>query len=430
LKLIWGSFIVEIIILSLIKPFITDFDAVAIITVLIHVMFSMIILMGYKDKLNMVFLGAYLTRVLFMLWDLYARNIYMLPNSGSDSEAFYQQSLNFSKSISTLIHGSGELYSKVIGLIFYWIGPGRMFGQYINVLLGLSIVVIIYKILSMLDIKDHIRIIVILVAAFFPNSMILSSIFLREIFPTFFVTASLYYFIKWYKTARYTHMLLSFVMIGLASMFHSGVIGIIVGYSFAFLFYKKEEMSFQITRRTGITFILISAAAIFGFIMFGDLILVKMKALDNINDIYSAANTRFGGSAYLSGLKIDSPIQLVLFGSLKSIYFLTSPLPMNWRGVTDIVTFFMDSLMYLGIIVYFLKNRPKYADRRALMISLIVCIIGAALIFGIGVSNAGTAMRHRQKLIPIFLVLLAVIMDEKQIFFNKRKLQNTINQET
>jgi len=38
-------------------------------------------------------------------------------------------------------------------------------------------------------------------------------------------------------------------------------------------------------------------------------------------------------------------------------------------------------------------------------------IASAALIFGIGVGNAGTAMRHRQKLIPLFLVTLAVIVN-------------------
>ena len=424
MKLIWISFIVEIIILSIVKPFLLNYDRVAIIAVLLHVILTLLILMGNKDKLNMVFLGAFLIRALLMLWDIYARSIYVLPNSGTDSEFFYQQSLHFSNSLSTLLQDGGELYCKVIGFIFHFIGPQRMFGQYINVLLGFSIVVIIYKILSMLEIKDHIQTIIILITAFFPNSIILSSIFLREIFPTFLVAASLYYFIKWYKTAKYTHMLLSITILGLASMFHSGVIGIIIGYSFAFLFYKKELQTFHINRRTCISFILITIVILFGFIMLGDLILVKMNRLNNINDIYSAANIRLGESAYLVNLEIDSPLGLAIFGPIKSIYFLTSPLPMNWRGFMDVFAFFSDSLLYLGVIIYHLMNRSKFADKRALALSLIVSIIGAAFIFGIGVGNTGTAVRHRQKLIPLFIVLLAIMMDERQIYLNKRKLRN------
>jgi hypothetical protein len=161
--------------------------------------------------------------------------------------------------------------------------------------------------------------------------------------------------------------------------------------------------------------------------MLGDLILVKMKRLENIKDIYSAANMRLGESAYLVHLEINSPLDLAIFGPIKSIYFLASPLPMNWRGFMDVFAFFSDSLMYLGVIIYYLMNRSKFEDKRALILSLIVSIIGAVFIFGIGVSNTGTAVRHRQKLIPLFIVLLATMMDERQRYLNKRKLRKQLN---
>ena len=41
-------------------------------------------------------------------------------------------------------------------------------------------------------------------------------------------------------------------------------------------------------------------------------------------------------------------------------------------------------------------------------------ILGATSIFGIGVSNAGTAIRHRQKLFPIFIILIAIALDFKR----------------
>src|SRR5699024_9385267 len=102
----------------------------------------------------------------------------------------------------------------------------RVVGQYLNVLLGISTVFVIYKTLENLEINPKVIQIVILIASFFPNSIIFSGIFLREIFPTFFVSVSLYFFIKWFRRAHTKNMLLAFLFLGLASSFHSGVIGI------------------------------------------------------------------------------------------------------------------------------------------------------------------------------------------------------------
>lgn len=112
-----------------------------------------------------------------------------------------------------------------------------------------------------------------------------------------------------------------------------------------------------------------------------------------------------GGSAYLTSITINNPIQLVIFGPIKTFYFFTSPLPLNWRGFMDIFTFMTDSMLYLMTIVYTVKNRKLFGDKKVLIVCLIWMLVGAGLIFGIGVSNAGTAVRHRQKLMAIFLVL-------------------------
>ena len=41
-------------------------------------------------------------------------------------------------------------------------------------------------------------------------------------------------------------------------------------------------------------------------------------------------------------------------------------------------------------------------------IILIISILATSYIFGIGVSNAGTAIRHRQKIISLFIILLSI----------------------
>src|SRR5690554_2768897 len=96
------------------------------------------------------------------------------------------------------------------------------------------------------------------------------------------------------------------------------------------------------------------------------------------------------------------------------MYILFYALYMNWRGGMDIFSFVFDSFLYFITIWFIWKNWSYFNLQKPLIIGLIVTLIGVAFIFGIGVSNAGTAIRHRQKIIPLILVLLAVILHEKR----------------
>ena len=59
LKLIWTSFIFEIIILAIMKPLITDYDSIGLIAVLIHITFSLVVLMSYKIKNKLIYIWLY-----------------------------------------------------------------------------------------------------------------------------------------------------------------------------------------------------------------------------------------------------------------------------------------------------------------------------------------------------------------------------------
>lgn len=412
--LIWIAFLIEALVLSLLKDIVIDLELICIVAISIHILFTTVVLIS-KKKYNIVFLCAFLARVALMVWDLYARNIFLLPGSGADTELYYNWSVAVSQNISLINEEiTGGIYSKVIGILFYFIGPQRMFAQYINVILGLSVVIIIYKILIMLEIDSRITKIIILIAAFFPNSMVMSAILLREIFPTFFVAASLFFFIKWFESGYIRNMLFSILMLGLACMFHAGVIGIFIGYAFAFLFYKRKDKIYRFNGRTVFAFVLMAGITYFSYTQLNHIIFGKFINVNNISDIYSVANYSAGGSSYLKGLEINNFGQLILYGPVKMFYFLTAPLPMDWRGMMDIFTFFADSMLYLGTILYFIKNRKRFANRRDLILALVLALIGVTIIFGIGVGNAGTAIRHRQKILPIFLIWLALMMDKQQ----------------
>jgi len=425
LKLIWIGLLIEIIILAMIKPYVTDFVIVSTMAVSLHALYTMAILIAFKNKYYIIFFGAFLARISVMLWDIYARHIYLIPNAGHDAGAFYGSALAISQNLDLLnVSIRGEYFAKYNGLLFHWIGPQQMFGHYINVLIGLSVVFIVYEILVILDLKPGVIKLIVLIAAFFPASIIMSAIFLREIVVTFFVVCSLYFFIKWFKNSSYFDMLLSLVMLGLASIFHSGVTGIFFGYALMFMFYKQGENVFRYNSRTVYVFLFLSLIVFFVVTEFSDLFLDKfIESEDEFRDIYAVADIserrRVGESVYLTDIAIDNYVDFIIYGPIKAFFFLTAPLPMNWRGFTDLFTFFLDSTLYLGTIAYFIKKRNNLKDKKVLVIGLVLMLISVSLIFGIGTFNAGTAMRHRHKIAPIFLILLALIMDNKQSITEK-----------
>lgn len=414
--LLWLGLLAEIFILSFLKPIITDFELVAITAVFIHILFSVCRLVVLKNPFRWVFLAGFIGRCLLLFWDIYGRNIFELPNSGSDSEMYYLYATMVSENSALLgVNIQGGIYSKVIGVLFMFTGPQRLLGQYVNVLLGMSVVFIINDMLRLLQFNADTVKKAVLLAALFPNSMIMSAIFLREIFPTFFVACSLWFFVKWYRHGKSPLAWMSLLMLGLAGMFHSGVLCLFFGYVFMFIFYNTEKKAWLFSQKSLFTFLLISAVAIFSYTQLNHVLFGKFQNVEEWEDIYAVANRRAGDSRYLTGMTIQSPAQIALFGPVKALYFLISPLPFDWRGFMDIFTFVFDSLLYLTVLWKLAASRIKLRNQKPLVIAVTMMITVSAFVFGLGVSNAGTAVRHRQKILPVFLVLYAVQAEEKRI---------------
>lgn len=415
--ILWISFLIVILILTLINNPTMDYNSVGFAAVTFHAIIALPFIAKIPVKGSKILIWAFIARFAFMLWDLYARDIFLLPSSGADSEWYHYLAVRVSENLDNLsANNRGGIYSKILGLVYYLTGSMRILGHYINVLLGLSTVVIVYKI--MLEQKINTKTIqtVLIIAAFFPNSLIMSGILLREILPTFFVALSLLYFLRWYRKQSITNFILSLVMLGIASTFHSGVVGIAVGYIFVYLFYNHEANKFKADSKNILMFLPVAVFIILLVTQFGDAMFGKFRNLEQASDIYDNVMKADGGAAYLEGLTINNPIQLLIYGPIRAFYFLFSPLPMNWRGAQDIVTFFIDSLFYLFVFYYYIKNRKLFHNNKQLILGILIVLIIVSFVFGIGVSNAGTAMRHRQKLIPLFMILLAIMKNDKGDF--------------
>lgn len=355
-----------------------------------------------NDKIRDFLFLALFVRIALMLVDIH--HIFPLMHSGADSEAFHHLTI---KNIN-----NGELlfkrtnYTDFLYLIYLLSDSQRIIAQYLNVILGLLSIVYVEKTLTYLAANHKVKEKVVLLMTFFPTHAILSSILLREAWVIFFVTLSVCYFVKWMKEPTDKCFVYSILSVLAASYMHSGTLLLATGYGFGLLFYSKKEKKEIFSTKT-IVYGAVLGVALIGLLTFTDVFTGKFNSLNEEEDLIGSLSytDRGAGSAYLTWVQMDSPKDFFLFSPLKLFYFLFSPLPLDWRGLGDIIAFFLDSLLYIYLFYIYSLNRKK-GDTKSKLLSkyLFVAVLVTAFVFGWGTSNSGTAIRHRCKLLPVLLI--------------------------
>jgi hypothetical protein len=139
----------------------------------------------------------------------------------------------------------------------------------------------------------------------------------------------------------------------------------------------------------------------------------------NIYSIKKSINVRMkGDSVYPEWTIINSYNELIYKIPLRALYFLVSPLPsLEVKKLKHAIGYF-DALLYLILIYLIFQNRKQIMSDPALKIILII-LLAYFVVFGIGTSNFGTAIRHRSKFV-IELILLAAPLIPRLKFFKKK----------
>lgn len=362
---------------------------------------------------------SFTLRLILLIIDLYAGNFFTIPHSGDDTENFYITGMSVAENMTMLGESIyGGTYSHLLGVLFNIYGDDRLFAQYINILIAITAIVIIIHIFRLLEVPKNIQMILVAVMSFFPHSLIFSAILLRESIISLIVVCSLYFFIKWYKYKGNHNIAASVILIILGGMFHTGVIGILVGYIFAFIFYRHDSGKLQLTIKSAVPFTIIATGGLY-LLMFPEIFSTLPlfnkfeQELSNDKNLYDVFNSERGESAYLTNLEINNFLQMIIFAPVKILYFIGSPMPWTLRNVSDLISFFLDSIFYLFSAFVFIKNFDTL-KRNPLLLILLISLVSGWLIFGLGISNAGTALRHRFKLFYLIIIALSIIWSKRK----------------
>lgn len=363
-------------------------------------------------------------RLFLLLWDTYGRDVYMLPHSGSDSEGYFSSSVQVANGATDVYGGT---FSVVMGHIFRFIGVSRLYGQFLIICFSIVAIHIADKIMRMLSISTRCRKRAMLILCLLPNFAILSSVFMRESIITMFVALSLLLFICWWNGSGEWCFIGAFVAVAVAAMFHSGVMGVAAGYILIRLLYDRKKRAFHLNLKSVIPAVLAFGVFVFLYNNYADVFFGKMQGVESISDVGSTAER--GGSTYGSYVgNSDSILNMIIYTPIRIIMFQFSPFFWQFRGLSDIIAFCFGSTFYLYIwiktIAYIASKKEKH---RTLIIALAIIGFATSFVFAWGVTNTGTAIRHRDKMVVLYAVLMGLLWDAYKSDSGGLNQKNKIN---
>lgn len=375
----------------------------------------LLVISNIDDKIVVIILM--LSYFLRLITNIY--NVVNIPLR-SDMLRYHNSAVNFFYENSTRMNSSSfSMATVIMGIVYKLYGVQRIILQHFNGTLVVISGVILYNILKSLNLKGS--------RYYLPQLWVQFSYYLygnsntihRESMIVFSISCSLYFFVKWFLSGRNAMMMLSLIFSLIASSLHAGSIGLLLGYIIGFILYRPKEEMFEFSART----ILMSLFFILFFIVlyFGafDIFLYKFTGR-SIERMIGFAGDEKGGSAYTIGGNITSNWQLLPFTPLRTLYLFCSPMPWDWRGLQDILAFIGSSIIYgYCFVIAFRATRIKGDRDNKLIFLLLISLLTFGVIFGWGTRNAGTALRHRDKVITV--AALVMCLSNEQI----RKKRNT-----
>lgn len=370
--------------------------------------------MNKKSKIGNLLLIGFLVR--FILYLLGKYFIY-LPHSDGDALVIENKAFIFANSndldyFSIFSQGHNFL-AYIFSFVYEIFGRVEFLLSLIMVFLGTLLIKYVHD-ASFLIWQDAILAKkVAWITVFFPQFCVHSALLLREIPFNIFLLIAVISFIKYNRSLNYIYLWKSFLFILMSMFFHSGSVVVFFGLFFYYIFRSRKKNTFfnkfLITGSIVFLIFFVNSQG-FGLGKFGN------DLGESLDNLYLRESIKTAGfSDYPDWMRLSGGISDILIIPIRFITFLFSPLiPFLVKSPGHLLGA-IDSLFYLYMFRLLYKNRKllKFKDEYKIVVN--VCL-SLALVFSLGVTNVGTAIRHRAKFAPLLLIIL----------FEKRTMVNTL----
>jgi hypothetical protein len=369
------------------------------------------------ERIRWILICGYLARASFALTHAY---VTPLPDTHMDAVTF----LKIGSYIAYLaeqgwglkVYLGAHFYSTIIGFLYHTFTKSPLFIQSINVVLGTLFILIVYKIANKLFDRRS-AVLSAIIVAFYPTMLLYSSITLREIWIYIFFGLSIYCIAQYHIERKISYFLLSLLNLAITSIFHAAFIALFTLFVYLFIFDKLGQI---IGRKVSWIMALLIILGVLLYVQTGNVefevagvSIRASKLLDPEFWNWFRSYLSRGRAAYLQGLKFDSLVDMILNIPLLCLYFLYSPFPWIISQTKDIYGAIDGAVFLFLTITSIFGLRKLWLKNKELAVVLALTLILLIVIFGLGVSNYGAAIRHRAKFFFLFTALSSNILVRK-----------------
>ncbi len=392
------------------------YNLVGFISILAVILITLIIGLRWPAILK-VLLIALAVRFLFLIVN---NHIFYLPDGDMDAINFEQfawerSQNNFLKNFNKFLKPDAYFYSSMLSVPYYFFGRSILLAQSLSILFGVGSVFLGWLVTKKLW-DNSIAIKVAWSIALFPSIISYSVLTMREVYITFFLLLAIYGIVNWYRSRNYKSIFFIFFGFIAATFFHgASIIGL-----FIFLLIItldsivstfKSLLNYRINPK--ILKIIIFSSIILGLYMTNKISIPYLQTFDkSINPTFlteTIINLKVkGDAAYPEWTKIYSNDELFYKIPIRSLYFIFSPFPWDVSKPSHLIGV-LDSFLYM-ILVYLIFRNLKVIWKDPTLRIILLILLAYIVIFGVGVGNFGSGIRHRSKFAIEFILLAAPLI--------------------
>ncbi len=248
---------------------------------------------------------------------------------------------------------------------------------------------------------------------------------MREVYICFFLTLALYGVVTWIKNDSFKSIILAFLGFTGATLFHGAMfVGALVFILIVSIKYLKKFINLLINYKINIKNIAITSIffIILGLYVTNKISIQYLGKFSTINEktLLEKTNYAFRGDAsWPQWTKAKSGIELIYKAPVRSIYFIFSPFPWDVKKTKHLIGM-ADSFLYMYLSLLILRNIKTIWKDPALRIVLLL-LASYIFVFGFGVGNFGTGIRHRSKFALLFILLAGPLIKKIILNLNLKK---------
>lgn len=399
-------------------------DLIGFTSISLLFLFTLLLAKRFPSISNILFI-ALISRVLLIIFGHY---VTPLPDSTADARTFhftavYMSNEGFSYVISRFEGPSPLFISWVLAIPYSLFGKSILMAQTISLLFGIGSIILGWKIACEIW-NDKVGRKVAWTIALFPSLALYSVLVLRETYMVFFLLLALYGITLWVKTNSFKSILIAIFGFTSATFFHGAMIvgGIIFATIVAIkncIRFFKSLKNLYVDYKSLILIILY--VSFIGLYLTNKIRVPYLGTFKQSTDIINLQNrtdvaTR-GIASWPEWTTINSPLEMIYKAPVRSVYLAYAPFPWDVNKIRHLIGM-LDGILYMYLSFLILIN-IKLIWKDPLMRIFLLILLAYIFVFGIGVGNFGTGIRHRSKFVVVFILLAAPFL--KNFVFKKTK---------